>query len=230
MKLLFIFFSLLINIIPLNAQEPTNQLDEKGLKHGKWLGYYEDTKNLRYEGVFEHGIEQGIFNFYDNRTKKTLLATRDFTKGNGQVYTIFYNEKGLKVSEGLLINKKREGKWLYYHLNSTDVMTLEFYKNDQLNGLKQVFYKNNKIAEETNYILGKKEGLYKKYAENGVVLEEVTYKNDERNGTVIYRNTDNQIITKGFYVNDIKRGVWTTYENGKVVKEEKITSKYKKRN
>lgn len=230
MKLFFIFFSLLINIIPLNAQEPTNQLDEKGLKHGKWLGYYEDTKNLRYEGVFEHGIEQGIFNFYDNRTKKTLLATRDFTKENGQVYTIFYNEKGLKVSEGLLINKKREGKWLYYHLNSTDVMTLEFYKNDQLNGLKQVFYKNNKIAEETNYILGKKEGLYKKYAENGVVLEEVTYKNDERNGTVIYRNTDNQIITKGFYVNDIKRGVWTTYENGKVVKEEKITSKYKKRN
>lgn len=230
MKLLFIFFSLLINTISLNAQEPINQLDEKGLKHGKWLGYYEDTKNLRYEGVFEHGIEQGIFKFYDNRAKKTLLATRDFSKANGHVYTIFYNEKGLKVSEGMLINKKREGKWIYYHLNSTEIMTLEFYKDDLLSGLKQVFYKNNKIAEETNYILGKKEGLYKKYAENGVVLEEVTYKNDERNGAVIYRNVDNQIITKGFYVNDIKRGVWTTYENGKVVKEEKITSKYKKRN
>ncbi len=230
MKLLFIFFLLLISIIPSNAQEPTNRLDENGLKHGKWLGYYEDTKNLRYEGVFEHGIEQGIFNFYDNRAKKILLATRDFTKGNGQVYIIFYNEKGQKVSEGMLINKKREDKWLYYHLNSTEIMTLEFYKNDLLNGLKQVFYKNGKLAEESNYILGKKEGIYKKYTENGVVLEEVIYKNDERNGAVIYRNLDNQIITKGFYVNDVKRGVWTTYENGKVIKEEKITSKYKKRN
>ena len=56
-------------------------------------------------------------------------------------------------------------------------MTLEYYANGKLNGVRKVFYKSGLIAEETTYKDGVKEGLYKSYAENGIVLEESNFKN-----------------------------------------------------
>ncbi|RYF99451.1 MAG: hypothetical protein EOO02_16880, partial [Chitinophagaceae bacterium] len=40
----------------------------------------------------------------------------------------------------------------------------------KLNGVKKVFYKNGKIAEETTYVNGIKNGPYKKYSEKGDIL------------------------------------------------------------
>ena len=48
------------------SQTDFNKLDEKGKKHGFWKGVYEDTKNPKYEGTFEHGKEVGVFTFFDN--------------------------------------------------------------------------------------------------------------------------------------------------------------------
>jgi antitoxin component YwqK of YwqJK toxin-antitoxin module len=49
-------------------QEKINQVDENGKKNGLWRGYFQDSKRPKFEGNFEHGIEIGIFNFFDDKT------------------------------------------------------------------------------------------------------------------------------------------------------------------
>lgn len=201
------------------AQEKGNQLDEKGNKHGWWKGYYDDTKNLKYEGEFSHGKEIGVFTFYDNTKAKKIVATRDFSAKDGSCYTVVFNGKH-KVSEGKLVNKVHEGEWKYYHLRSDTIMNLENYKNGKLHGIKKVYYNTGLIAEEANYIQGVKDGPYKKVAENGVVLEETNYKKGEYHGPAVFREAAGDKYTVGEYKNGKSVGIWKFYDKGKLVKEE----------
>jgi antitoxin component YwqK of YwqJK toxin-antitoxin module len=208
------YFFLLLSTIAF-AQD-FNKLDEKGLKQGTWKGIYEESKRPRYEGTFEHGKEMGLFKFFDDTKAATVIATREFNAKENSCYTIFYNQKGNKVSEGQVVNKKFEGEWKYYHENMPLIMTTEFYVNGTLNGVRKVYYRNGKIAEETTYINGVKEGNYKKYTENGVILEETIYKKDQYDGLAIFRAADNQVSGQGLFKNGKKVGVWKILQDDKL--------------
>ena len=199
--------------------QDNNKLDEKGKKNGVWKGIYEESKRPRYEGTFNHGIETGIFKFFDDTAAGTVIATREFNANDNTCYTIFYNQKGNKVSEGKVVKKLYEGEWKYYHEDSPQLMTIENYLNGKLNGLRTVFYPNGKIAEETNYKDGKKNGFYKEYAENGIILEESNYKNGEYDGLATFRNAKSVLLSKGNFVNGKKEGIWEIVnDKGKVIK------------
>jgi antitoxin component YwqK of YwqJK toxin-antitoxin module len=216
-----LFFVLLISVIGFSQE--INQFDVQGKRHGLWKGIYEKTKRPRYEGTFNHGKETGIFKYFDDTKAGTVIATRDFSKGDGSCYTIFFNQKGKKVSEGVLKNKLPEGEWKYYHLDSDQYMTLENYKKGKLDGVKKVFYKDGTLAEESMYSNGDLNGYYKKYAENGKPLEDSNYKNGEFHGPALYYDGAGNLVFKGQYKNGRKSGYWETYEEGKLVKKEKIT-------
>jgi antitoxin component YwqK of YwqJK toxin-antitoxin module len=202
----------------LGFSQETNQFDQNGKRHGVWKGVYEESKRPRYEGTFDHGKEVGTFKFFDDTKAATIIATREFYNKDNSCYTIFYNQKGNKVSEGKEVNKLMEGEWKYYHLDSPKIMTIENYLKGKLNGLRKVFYKEGAIAEECNYKDGKKHGNYKKYLENGTIIEESIYKNGEYEGLAIFRNTDNKIVSKGLFKNGKKSGIWEVLEKGKLVK------------
>src|SRR5690349_18576344 len=122
-KPLFFYIALLSFSLGFSQTEPKNEtvktqpapnaLDSKGERHGLWNGFYEDSKLLRYEGKFNHGKEVGLFTYYANSDKKIVMATREFD-GKGGAYTVFFDEKKNKVSEGNIINKLRQGAWKYY--------------------------------------------------------------------------------------------------------------------
>lgn len=199
------------------AQE--NQFDKDGKRHGLWKGNYEKSNNLRYEGTFEHGKEVGLFKFYADAKNKQLMATRDFSKGDGSCYTVFYNGK-FKVSEGDLVNKQPEGLWKYYHYRSDKIMNLENYKRGKLDGEKNVYYTNGQLAEKSYYKNNLLEGKYIKYAENGKPIEESNFKNGELHGTAIFYDGEGNMLIKGQYKKNKKSGTWETYENGKLIKKE----------
>lgn len=212
--LLILLFSLGI------SAQKTNQFDVNGERHGLWKGYHEKSNRLRYEGTFEHGKETGVFKYYDDTKAGTVIATRNFSIGNGSCYTIFYDQKKNKVSEGELVNKKPEGVWKYYHYQSDKIMTIENYINGQLNGEKQVYYQNGQLAEKINYINDLKDGEYHRYAETGTSIEESEYKNGELHGKVTYYDKEGKVLIKGEFKKDFKVGMWETYENGKLKKRE----------
>lgn len=220
----------IIAAFPVMAQE-TNKLDAQGKKHGLWKGVYDESQRPRYEGAFEHGKEVGTFKFFDDTKAGSVIATREFAP-DGSAYTIFYDQKKNKVSEGRVVNRQYEGLWKYYHEASDKIMTTENYKNGKLDGKRTVYYKSGKLAEEASYVNGIKNGPYKKYADNDklVVLEEVTYVNAKPEGPAIYRNPDGTIASKGNYVDGEKKGYWEFYEGGKLKKKEKypVVKKFKK--
>lgn len=220
------FFILLLVAQNIFSQE-TNKLDAKGLKDGLWKGIYETTKRPRYEGTFSHGKETGTFKFFDDTQAGTVIATRAFNPKDNSCYTIFYNQKSNKVSEGKVVNKIYEGEWKYYHEDLPSIMAREFYKNGKLNGKRTVYFKNNTIAEEVNYSNGLREGTYKNYTEKGVLLEESNYIKDEFHGAAIFRDPENNIVAEGKFKNGKKAGIWKFYEMGKLVSEENM-SKQKK--
>lgn len=215
----FVFFIFVLFSQNCFSQTDSNKVDEKGKKHGVWKGFYEASKRPRYEGTFEHGKEIGIFYFYDDTKAKSLLATREFNSKDNVAYTIFYDQKGNKVSEGKVINKLFEGQWKYYHQASKLIMTTENYSKGKLEGLRTVFYLSGKIAEEINYKNNVKNGFYKKYTENGFLLEESTFKEGNYIGTAIFRDSKGNTVSKGQFVNGKKAGIWQFFENGKITKE-----------
>ncbi|HEX9981176.1 MAG TPA: hypothetical protein VGB50_11490 [Flavobacterium sp.] len=204
-----------------SAQESINKLDEKGQKHGLWRGLFDESKRVRYEGTFSHGKETGTFTFYDDTKAHAVIATRDFSKGNDSAYTIFYDQAKNKVSEGNVVNRLPEGKWIYYHKDSKAIMSTEFYKAGKLDGKRTVFYPDGTVAEETNYKTGIKEGAYKKYTDKGVLLEDATYKNGEFHGPAVYKAPDGKVVAKGEFKNGKKNGYWEFFENGKLTSREK---------
>ena len=218
-KIVFIAFLAISNFI--SAQDKLNQFDDKGLRHGLWKGYHDESKRPRYEGTFDHGKETGTFKYFDDTKAGTVIATRDFSKADGSCYTIFFDQKGNKVSEGLVKNKLFEGQWKYYHKESKDIMTLENYKNGKLNGSRKVFYKENELAEEVNYVDGKKNGIGKTFGENGKQIDQHTFVNDVFEGKAIYFNASGKKMYEGDYKNNSKIGTWKFYENDKVVKQVK---------
>jgi antitoxin component YwqK of YwqJK toxin-antitoxin module len=215
-----IFVLIFLNVFCIQAQNDFNKLDDKGKKNGLWKGFYQDTKNQKYEGTFDHGKEVGTFTFYDNTKAKIIIATREFKPKDNSAYTIFYDQSKNKVSEGKVVNKLFEGQWKYYHKASKVVMTIENYSNGKLEGLRSVFYPSDKIAEEINYKNNLKNGFYKKYTETGIIIEESNYKNNEFDGLAIFRDADDgTIVSKGKFTNGKKTGIWQFFEKGKLVKE-----------
>lgn len=221
---------LLLTALPLGAQE-LNKLDENGKKNGVWKGVYEGSQRPRYEGTFDHGKEVGIFKFFDDTKAGTVIATREFNAKDNSCYTIFYNQKSNKVSEGKVVNKQFEGEWKYYHEDSPAIMTLEYYNNGKLNGIRKVFYLNGKIAEETSYVNGIKDGPYKNYTEAGVVMEETIYREGEYDGPAIFRDPLGRIASQGIYKSGKKVGIWKILEKGKLkdVNMNKQGKKFQKR-
>lgn len=215
-----VFGFLLLASISLFAQTDHNKLDEKGKKHGLWKGVYEDTKNPKYEGTFEHGKEVGVFTFFDNTKTKIVLATREFNPTDNSALTVFFDKNKNKVSEGKVLNKLYEGQWKYYHKASKSIMATENYSKGKLEGLRSVFYPSGKIAEEMIYLNNLKNGFYKRYTETGILIEESNYKNNLYDGLAIFRDAeDGTVVSKGKFVNGKKSGIWQFFEKGKMIKE-----------
>lgn len=203
------------------AQQSVNQFDDGGKRHGVWRKHFDKTRELRYEGQFNHGKEIGLFKFYTlNKGVSVLSATKQFNEIDNKSEVKFLSSKGKLISEGQMDGKLYIGKWIYYHNKSDAIMTIEYYNsNGELEGEKLVYYPDGKTAEKANYVNGKLEGKSTWYAKNGTVLKEFLYKNGEFDGESKYYDTNGNVKAVGLYKNGLKVGVWTYYEGKSISKK-----------
>ncbi len=222
MKVKHLFLvSVLLMFTNVFSQSEINQVDKNGKRHGIWKKFYKDSEQLRYEGEFNHGKEIGVFKFYCETCKSQPIIVKIFSENDSIADVKFYTKKGKLVSIGKMNGKKRIGEWLYYHEKSKNVMTREFYNSEgELDGIKTVYYPNTKIAEETNYKNGIKEGKNIYYSPEGVILKKLIYVNNELHGPATYYDAYGKVILEGSYKEGKKHGIWKTYKDGKFVKEE----------
>jgi antitoxin component YwqK of YwqJK toxin-antitoxin module len=214
--------------IVISAQD-INQFDANGNRHGIWKKNFEGTKQLRYQGEFVHGKEVSEFKFYKLIKKKSILtAVKQFNDKDNSAYVKFLASNGKVISEGKMLGKLYVGKWIYFHKNSSKVMTLENYNdNGILHGDRIVYYKDGQIAEEANYVNGSLEGISKWYSKKGIEIKIFVYENNELHGMSKYYSEEGEILAEGAYKRGKKKGVWKYYNNGKLVKKKDFTYKPK---
>lgn len=223
---LFATVSLVLSFTVLFAQDAVNQLDAQGKKHGLWKGVYAESKRPRYEGTFDHGKETGTFKFFDDTKTGTVVATRVFDPKDGSAYTTIFKDGKFKVSEGREVNRQYEGKWIYYHENMPDIMTIEHYKAGKMDGKRTVYYRGSgvpgeePVAEEANYVKGVKHGPYKTYTLKGTILEDSNFTNGQLDGPATYNDPLGNLVSKGVFKNGKKVGKWQYFKNGKPVKSD----------
>ena len=229
MKSTFFLYILTLITFSCFSQESINQLDNEGYRHGVWRKFFDKTKQLRYEGQFDHGKEVGIFKFYTlNKGISVLSATKRFNKNNAMAQVAFMSSNGAIISKGQMNKKLFVGEWIFYHNNSTAILSSEFYNDKgELEGEKHVFYKNGAKAEISHYVRGQLNGLSLWYAENGTVLKAFNYKNDELDGISKYYDNTGSLEAEGAYKRDRKHGIWKYYKNGKLVETKDHTKRSK---
>ena len=215
--LFFVVISSMLSSV-LYAQE-FNKYDENGERHGAWRKFYEGNKQLRYEGTFSHGKEQGIFKFYDRTSGKQPAATKSYITGSTVLDVVYYQKNGKKISEGQLDGRKRIGEWRYYHQNGETIMTTENYVNGVQEGEKTVYFENGKPAQHTIFVNGKEEGQDLHYAENGILLSSYTYVSGILQGPVKIYDITGNLTREGNYKEGKKHGTWKYYKGGKLDKE-----------
>lgn len=219
-KIYLVFFLTLILTLGY-AQEPVNQFDKDGKRHGLWTKNYHKTDQKRYEGQFVHGKEVDTFKYYTlSGGKSVLSATKVFRLKDSLADVKFYTSKKNVISEGKMNGKRYVGQWIYYHKNSTAKMIEENYNdNGKLEGDRTVFYKNGLVAEEVHYKSGKLHGASKWFSENNVLLRHSIYKYGSLHGRTINYDSDGNITSEGDYREDRKFGIWKYYESGELKKE-----------
>jgi len=207
------------------AQGLYNKFDSNGLRHGKWKKNFEDTKELRYEGQFEHGKEIGLFKFYKLVKKKGILtATKVFNEKDQIAQVTFLASNGKTISKGNMNGKLYVGEWLYYHNDSDKIMTRETYDaNGKLKGEKHVYFENGQLAESLFYKNGKEEGNAINYSEKGIILKDFNFKNGELHGSYKDYTPDGVLMVEGQFKNGKKHGVWKYYENGELINEKNFS-------
>jgi len=224
------FTFLLFLISAYTFAQNINQFDSNGKRHGVWKKNFEGTKQIRYQGTFEHGKEVGEFKFYKLVKKKSILtATKVFNADDNSAEVKFLASNGKVISEGKMIGKLYVGKWVYYHNKSNKIMTLENYNdNGELEGEKLVYYKEGEVAERANFVAGKQHGKSLWYSVKGVVLKEFIYDNGELHGIAKYYNPKAELLAEGKYERGKKVGLWKYYEDGKLTKETNFSAPIKK--
>ncbi|WP_034258988.1 toxin-antitoxin system YwqK family antitoxin [Altibacter lentus] len=215
-----VFFGMIFTSMSSFAQDDINQVDAEGKRHGVWKKYYPNSKQLRYEGTFDHGKEVGTFKFYCEECKENPSAVKEYKPNSNIARVKYYTIKGKLVSEGDMDDKDRIGEWVYYHKKTNDVMTREFYKNGKLDGKKITYYPNGTITEEVNYTNGLMEGPNLYYSPEGVLIKKLKYRNDQLQGEAFYYDASGNVVIEGFYKDGQKHGLWKYYKDGKVVLEE----------
>ncbi|WP_034259530.1 toxin-antitoxin system YwqK family antitoxin [Aequorivita capsosiphonis] len=219
LSLLF-FFGIVFCCVDAHSQSDINQMDAQGERHGAWQKTYPGSKQVRYEGTFEHGKEVGEFKFYCADCKDKPSVIKIFNDKDAIADVKYFTAKGKLVSEGKMKAKDRIGEWVYYHKNANEVMTREYYENGKLHGKVTTYYPNGKITEETDYKNGIKEGEDNYYSPDGVLLKKLLYKNDELHGEATYFDAFGNVIIEGYYKNGKKYGLWKYYKDGKLILEE----------
>ena len=209
---------------PLHSQTDTlNRLDKFGKKYGQW----EKVENgkLLWKATFYNDEPVGAFIFYhpNKRVKDSLY----YHPNSPKVDAFSYYSNGAKMSQGLFINKIKDGEWLYYNASG-------------------------KLVAEENYVLGKKQGVWKLFsAENGVLLQEETWDGGKLNGEYkeyyttgdlrvkwYHKNgkidgpfenyyLDGQVWNKGQYTAGLREGTWICYDrDGNELKIEEFSREH----
>lgn len=135
-------------------------------------------------------------------------------------FDFVYPEKVSEPSE-LEPNKKifkdslEDGRWIAYSKYDNDYCVIEV-KRGKIDGTFFYKYPDGKVKWKIGYKEGKKEGVWQRFSEDKILMDEIPYENNLANGQI--KKYSNGVLS-GFldYQNGIENGKFVGYhDNGKL--------------
>jgi antitoxin component YwqK of YwqJK toxin-antitoxin module len=201
----------------LSAQD-INKFDENGKHHGTWIKYYAGKPVVRYEGQFEHGVPVGEFRYYYETAKLQTIAT--YSDNGTLCKTVSYFGNGTKLAEGDYLNRKKDGKWIFYD-GYSNVIAVDYYKNDKRHGQCMTYLPTGELIEEINYDNGVQHGMWKRYFSNGNLHFQGNVVKGKWQGPYVFNYPDGKKQVAGVYEQSLKQGDWLYYDDkGQLIKVE----------
>lgn len=132
-------------------------------------------------------------------------------------------------AKNLMMNGKKEGKWIEYYIDGTDIdlttdstnsvfFVLTVYKDGLAIGMRRWYYKSGEINAIINYKEGRRDGIYKDYYKSGKLKTLDTYIDGRLNGVSKNYYENGKLKDKIVYIDDTVKE-WTNYdENGNEIK------------
>ena len=115
------------------------------------------------EGHYENGLMSGEWNYYTDSTKVYKVASGNYIKGNKS-----------RISKTGIPEHGREGMWKHYyntrygnHIMKNQLKAIQQWSNGKLHGNFKSFFKDGKIAVESNYKYGKQDGERREWYKHG---------------------------------------------------------------
>jgi len=146
-----------------------------------------------------------------------------------KVWSDGYLNKGMMVTDAKG-DLQKDGKWVRMTQDNRVVSETE-YKIGKREGVTVNYRPNGNKLNETQYANDKKNGVYKEWNAKQELIKEATYKDDKLNGAYLEKREDGE--HKGFYKDEKKDGEWShTWPSGAksiaTYKEGKMDGPWKK--
>jgi antitoxin component YwqK of YwqJK toxin-antitoxin module len=202
---------------------PNGKVSSEGyLKNGKpdgyWKNYY-DNGIIKIEGNRKNFLLDSLWKFYDSKGR--LQKTYNYKEGKKNGLCTYYDTLGRLVMTEEYVNDVREGIQKKYYPDGKIQSVVPFKKGKQ-DGTGYEYDTDGKIITVIQYqggitlevekinrkdALGRKEGLWKEFDEEGNVIKEMFYNADSLNGFVKTYNRKGNLTS-------IKK-----YNNGKLLEK-----------
>lgn len=214
------FQEILYKISSEKANQKTNFKKESSLKDS--LRYFLNSKdpiilkrfNDAHIMIADISLKnrEGYINFYyDNGNKESEYKLSKNTTGEPVMEAQMYYETGnIRVKEALIVNNKRNGPKITYYDNG-DSSEIRNYKNGLESGVYKKFGNHNMVIDEYYKVNNNIEGLRKVYSTSGKKGWQAYYTAGKENGEYIKWNSIGNIDETGNYAAGKKTGVWIAY-------------------
>jgi antitoxin component YwqK of YwqJK toxin-antitoxin module len=208
-------------IIPFtySQSDTVNRTDKFGKKYGYWEK--RDNGKLLWKAYFYNGEPVGDFiHYYPNKKIKDKLY---YYPNSPKVSAVSYYSNGVKSSEGIFINKIKDGKWLYYS-NAGKLVSEENYKLGKKQGVFKLYSSENEtLLQEETWENNQLHGEYKEYYTTGDIRLKWHYKNNKIDGPYESYYLNGAVWIKGQYAKGLREGTWNYYNrDGNEFKIEEI--------
>ncbi len=224
MKKLF-FALLLISTFSMSAAitnklvADTNKTDAQGKKTGIWK---EKKDMFTYYGTYKNGSREGLWVGY--HPNGIISSLEEYQAGKKNGYSIGIDVAGFYNRKETYVNDTLNGTSLIYtNAGAPKIHSQTDYKMGKLNGLKKIYYPDGGLQEEGYFVNNMRHGISRWYTTDGKLSIEYNYKYGNLDGIqksfFPNGNTSSEVTS----VNNLEEGEYTEYfERGKV----KVSGKY----
>jgi uncharacterized protein len=183
----------------------TGQLKGEGMfqddkRTGEWIYYYPSGKVEQKGKYNSQGKPVGEWKWWYE--SGNLLRVETFLKGLPDGEMTEYDDSLNVITKGSFLDGLKEGEWMYIE---GDEKTVGEYRNGEKTGIWKTLYTgNNRLALQENYVDGLENGKYTRYHYNGKVWEEGVFLMGNKDGTWRKYNTEGVLEITFFFDNGLE--------------------------